>query len=196
MNEDVSSDVRVDRELRLPDSNHTGRLMLHECDFRLRTQSVHRQRSMPIRYRGAQAQNRRLLSRPELGRCPYPWREARNGGKAASKEPFDEGNRGGRFRELVFARRAAHQVAQRAQGTPVGAQRVGLLELEAAHRARQIVWSHRPTWFRIPPTNKAKGKMKATIPAATALPCSLAMIRSVAKHGMNSVMVTIATRIW
>ncbi len=37
--------------------------------------------------------------------------------------------------------------------------------------------------------------MNAAIRHATRIPCSLAIIKKFAKHGMNSVMVTIATRI-
>ncbi len=37
--------------------------------------------------------------------------------------------------------------------------------------------------------------MNAAMLQATLLPCSLAIIRKLAKHGMNSVIVTMATRI-
>ncbi len=47
----------------------------------------------------------------------------------------------------------------------------------------------------MPPTAKANGKMNAAIANATFFPCSFPIIRKLAKQGMKSVIVTMATRI-
>ncbi len=49
---------------------------------------------------------------------------------------------------------------------------------------------------RTPPTKKANGKMKATMPAVTLVPCSLRITKTLAMHGTKSVMTTMLTRIW
>jgi len=99
------------------------------------------------------------------------------------------------FEEFILTTGTAHKVAGTAQWAAVRTQGVQLLKLEATEWAGYIL-SHRPRWFTIPPTKNANGKMKLAMLQATFIPCSFAIIRKLAKHGMNSVIVTIATKIW
>ena len=64
-------------------------------------------------------------------------------------------------------------------------QRVFLRKLESAERTGQKLAIHSPILFTAPPMKKANGKMKAAMRHATRIPCSLPIMRKLAKHGMN-----------
>jgi hypothetical protein len=117
------------------------------------------------------------------------------------KQPLQQSDRLRSLGEFVQTVRTAHQLAESAKRTTVHAGRVLFLKVKAAEWAMQAVAhliiytpSQCPKWLTKPPTKKANGNMNRVIHAAVFLPSSREIMNNVAMHGINNVIVTIATR--
>lgn len=125
---------------------------------------------------------------------PVPWPPV--------KEPHISQRSKGRARNihhLVAASRAADQIAIFLQGAALAGRLFRRIEAVPTERTLGQMFAHIPhpknrrIRFKIPPTRKAMGMIRISMPAALPQLCSLAIIMTLAMHGMNKVMVTMAT---